>query len=111
MILNDKLALPSERCVSMTFFSFVPLLCIILEESLLKLCTHHHVDPYQFHIQILLDFVISLSIGRSASSNLSLSIQTLALFLLNLKPCNLHLNSAPAEIGHRTPRRGAGAFY
>ena len=36
IILDDKLALPSECFVSMTFFSFGLLLCIIFEESLLK---------------------------------------------------------------------------
>ena len=34
--LDDRLALPSECFVSMTFFSFGLLLCIIFEESLLK---------------------------------------------------------------------------
>ena len=36
IILDDRLALPSECFVSMTFFSFGLLLCIIFEESLLK---------------------------------------------------------------------------
>ena len=35
-VLDDRLALPSECFVSMTFFSFGLLLCIIFEESLLK---------------------------------------------------------------------------
>ena len=38
IILDDRLALPSECFVSMTFFSFGLLLCIIFEESLLKSC-------------------------------------------------------------------------
>ena len=41
----------------------------------------------------LLNSAITLSIRRSTSSNLSLSIQILSFFLLNLKPCNLYLNS------------------
>ena len=36
IILDDRLALQSEYFVSMTFFSFGLLLCIIFEESLLK---------------------------------------------------------------------------
>ena len=36
IILDDRLALPSDCFVSMTFFSFGLLLCIIFVESLLK---------------------------------------------------------------------------
>ena len=36
IILDDRLALPCECFVSMTFFSFGLLLCIIFEKSLLK---------------------------------------------------------------------------
>ena len=79
IILDDRLALPSECFVSMTFFSFGLLLCIIFEESLLKF-TPHHVDSYQFHIQRLFNSVISLSIRRSDSSKLSFSIQILSFF-------------------------------
>ena len=79
IILDDRLALPSECYVSMTFFSFGLLLCIIFEESLSKFAPNH-VHSYQFHIQRLLNSVISLSIRRSASSNLSFSIQILSFF-------------------------------
>ena len=37
IILDYRLALPSECFVSMTSFSFGPLLCIIFEESLLNI--------------------------------------------------------------------------
>ena len=95
IILDDRLALPSECFVSMTSFSFGLLLCIIFEESLLNLPSPpHHVDPYQFHIQSLLNSVITFSIRRSASSNHSLSIQILSFFFFfNLKACYLYLNS------------------
>ena len=36
IILDDRMALPSECFVSMPFFSFGLLLCIMIEESLLK---------------------------------------------------------------------------
>ena len=80
IMLDDRLALPSECFVSMTFFSFGLLLCIIFEESLF-----HHVDPYQFHIQSLLNSVITFSIHRSASSNHSLLIQILSFFFFQSK--------------------------
>ena len=79
---DNKFALSNERFVSMIFFSFGLLFCVIFEESLLKLCPTHHVDPYQFHS---LNSVITLSLRRMALSNF--------IILLNLKPCNLHLNS------------------
>ena len=81
IILDDRLALSSECFVSMTFFSFRLLLCIIFEESLLNL-PPNYVDSYQFYIQRLLNSVISLSIRRSALSNLSFSIQILSFFLI-----------------------------